>query len=778
MSDFFIKTGSSGQTGWKKMTSLFIKTAAAGTAGWKAATNIFLRFADGWLNVWPFSGVFSTRNPWISLNTGDTYTSRLTSSNAVRIGTRYYGNNAQWNPNGWAIATYKYSWEYYDSSASTANQLGTLSGPTTASGWTSTTGQVELPASIWTVGNSTNLDRQYLAFKVTASPTNTSYAGTDESTRIKVVRQVPRITPVGNYNLSAGPYNVGTTISYSSGWDTTQAYKPDSSATRTSLGLTPGYIKWYYANDLSNIYASGSRIEITRAADLYSWTIQSSDNLGGKYIIAEETVFNSGSDYEYGNNGFTNGANQVTIATTTAVVVENPPNNPTALYTDAVSKDSFFIGWTKSTTDSTHSAATSYDYGVNQSSTTPPSTLVTGVPTNGEYANKLDANTNAYELVSTLSEGTTYYGWVRAKNGSGNSSWVRTSAVTTLISKPPNPVTNLSHNSAVRTQTSLNFTWTIPTTDSTHNAANKYIYHTNTNGIEPAIASYNGYLDGENNTSVTVSSLSSDTLYYFFIRAGNADGYSTVQTSSGQTLAVSNPPFAPTSATLTIPSTSGMTLSWTQGGGGTPTSYEVAFSTSTTAPTTTSISTYINNWFDVGLVNSYRGVGLNPGTTYYAWVRAKNADGTSASSNRPSLATRTFTVSNPSWVASTNFERNTSVPFMRWGWDNGTSTTSGTGTGSGMTISGFYYEIYTSATAAPVGDPNFIPSTLWDSGFRTYRSTNSTLLVNGLNFIYVQNYNLTTTTIPYTSSSRFGRIQMEAYDYDVTTRTASWTARI
>lgn len=774
MSDIFIKTSPQGSGGWQKAIKIFIKTAAQGTAGWASAKAVFLKTTAnglaGWLRVWPTSGVFSTRNPWISLNSGDPYSSRLTNSDAVRIGTRYYGNNAEWDPNGFIISTYTYQWEYYDSGENTANRLGTLSGPTTASGWTTTTGQVELPASIWTATNSTNLDRKYLAFQVTASPSNDIYKGTDESTRIKVVRRVPRITS-GNYNLSVGPYNVGTTISYSSSWDIDQPYKIDSNVTRTSLGLIPGYIKWYYVNNLSNIYASGSRIEITRAADLYSWTIQSSDNLGGKYIIAEETVFNSGSDYEYGNNGFTNGANQVTIATSTAVVVEYPPNNPTALYTNAVSKDSFFIGWTKSTIDPTHSAATSYDYGVNQSSTTPPSTLVTGVPTNGQYRNKSDNDTNAYELVSNLSEGTTYYGWVRANNGAGPSSWVRTSAVTTLISKPPNPVGSLTHDSASRTQTSLRFTWTAPFSDATHNVATKYIYHINTANVEPAIVSYLGFIDGGGTPgqtqSITVTGLTANTLYYFFIRAGNDDGYSSVQTSSGTTLAVLNPPLPPTSANLTIPSTSGMTLGWTQGGGGNPTSYEVAFSTSTTPPTTTSLSTWINNWYDVGLVNSYRAVGLNNGTTYYAWVRAKNSDGTSGPSNRPSLATRTFTISNPSWVASTNFQRNTSVPFMRWGWDNGTASTSGTGTGSGMTINGFFYEIYTTATG----------TTLWDSGFRIYRSINSTLLVNGLNFIYVQNYNNSSSPV-YTSSARFGRIQMEAYDYDVKTYLAPWTGRI
>jgi hypothetical protein len=442
--------------------------------------------------------------------------------------------------------------------------------------------------------------------------------------------------------------------------------------------------------------------------------------------------------------------------------------DPTGLYSDAVAKTDFFLGWTKSTT------ATSYDYGVNQSTSSPPTTQIfSGNPTNGQFRNKLYADTNAYELISSLTPSTTYYGWVRAKNSFTSSNWVRTGSVTTLALKPPGSVTNLQHDSASRTTTSLKFTWTAPAATSTNNAAQTYQYYYDTSSTATPSPTYE---TSDSTTNVTIGGsfnpLSSNTTYYFWVRGKNSDGSSASWTgpASGTTLALSNPPGAPTGAALTVPSTSGITLGWTKGGGGNPTTYEVAFSTSTTAPTTTSSTTPINNFYDIGgTATSYRVSGLNVGTTYYAWVRAKNNDGTSANSNRPSLATRTITITNPKWntTSPSNFERNTGSQYMRWGWNNGTATTSGSGAGAGLTLDGFYYEIYTTATG----------TTLWDSGFRTHRTTNATITVNGTNRIYVQNYNTSSSPV-YTTASRFGRIQLNSYDSDFYPRTGSWTARI
>jgi hypothetical protein len=546
------------------------------------------------------------------------------------------------------------------------------------------------------------------------------------------------------------------------------------SNSRTSSSITISWNNDIYSGRYEYQYKASSSGTWNTAVFLSPGTTTTSFTISG---------LSASTNYDFRVRGWTGTSNsfgyfgnwaEVTVST----LGVQAPNPPTNLSASSISKDSFFLSWSASTVDSTHDAPASYDYGVNTSNVTAPATEITGTsgsnlnPSNNQYKNKLVADTNRFELIDELSAATDYYGWVRAKNSGGSSAWAVSAKITTLALKPPKSVTSLTHVSADRTQTSLKFTWTKPVADSTNNDATHYIYHISSTNSEPALASYNGYLDGGATETVTVSSLSQNTTYYFWIRAGNNDGYSGNASNapvSGTTLAQLNPPGAPTSAAFTIPSPSGLTLSWTQGTGGTPTAYEIAISTSTTPPTLTSISTYIDRWFDVGNVLTYRPIGLSPNTLYYGWVRAKNADGTSGNSNRPSASTRSITITNPKWntTAPSNFERNTSVPYMRWGWDNGTTTTSGSGTGSGLTQDGFFYEIYTTSTG----------TTLWDSGYRSQRTTNSNLLVNGANRIYVQNYN-NTSNPPYTTASRFGRIQISCYDFDFTPFVGAWTGRI
>lgn len=297
MSDFFIKTAGSGSTGWRKMSNLFVKTAGSGSTGWKAAIRVFLRNSGGWLRVWPLSGVFAETNPFIVENQNDTRSSRITT--AIRIGTTYYGKNGTWDPNGWTINSYTHSWPYYpDSTSSSSGNFGS-SGTYTA----------PVSLSITSAANATLLDNKFIAFSILANASNSNYSSTAISERVKVVRSLPTNT---TFTLSAGPYSIGTQITLTSTWNSTEARKIDS--TRTT-------VKWYKVSSLSNISSSGTRTEITRVSGSYNFTPQESDNVNGFYIVAEETVFNSGTDYDYGSGGIVNGSNQKTIATDSVVAV-------------------------------------------------------------------------------------------------------------------------------------------------------------------------------------------------------------------------------------------------------------------------------------------------------------------------------------------------------------------------------------------------------------------------------------------------------------------------
>jgi uncharacterized repeat protein (TIGR02543 family) len=302
MSDIWIKTSTSGTTRWKKATAISIKRASA---TWSAAKNIWIKNGTAsWLRVWPLSGVFSTSDPFIT-TTASGSTPLYAVDGPIRIGTTYYGRNGGWDPNGWTISSYSYAWNYWDSATVGANDLlGTLA-----------TGTYSSPSNALTISSAANasaVDNKYLSFKITANASNSAYNGSADSEssygRFKVVRRTP-------INISAsltGTPSVGQTLSWSSSWNTTEAYKPD--AARST-------IKWYKSTSNTDIYEGGSRVEITRGSGSYSLTLQSTDNIDGYYIIAEESVYNSGSDYDIGKDLTTKDQNRITKVTSSSVSV-------------------------------------------------------------------------------------------------------------------------------------------------------------------------------------------------------------------------------------------------------------------------------------------------------------------------------------------------------------------------------------------------------------------------------------------------------------------------
>jgi hypothetical protein len=298
MSDIFVKTAGSGSTGWKKATNIFVKIAGLGSTGWKSAVGVWIKNVSQWVKVWPLSGIFATRVPYIGYFSSDAYSARMPNATypTVRIGDSYFGNNAQWDLNGWTASSYTYKWKLYDQYGS---DLGIVLKSGTGSGWTSTTGQDELPTTIWTSTNSTNSDNNYLGFEATAvSSTSSQYNGLSISNKIKILR----LRPINSTaTLSTNSPTVGTPITYSSTWVSGEAYKEDS--TRTTI--------YWYTNSTSSTtggtyVGSGSSYTPSSPADV------------GKYIYVEETRYNSGTDYDL---GLTTGVSATAITTST---VQNP----------------------------------------------------------------------------------------------------------------------------------------------------------------------------------------------------------------------------------------------------------------------------------------------------------------------------------------------------------------------------------------------------------------------------------------------------------------------
>jgi hypothetical protein len=304
MSDIFVKTSGLGSTGWRKASNIFVKTSGLGSTGWRSAVGVWIRNATQWLKAWPLSGIFATRVPYIGYFSSDTYENRMPNATypTVRIGDSYFGDNALWDLNGWSASSYTYRWKLYDQFG---QDLGITLRSGTGSGWTSTTGEDQLPTSIWTSTNSTNADRNFLGFEVTANnSSNSQYNGLSVSTKIQVVREKPIIST--GPTLSNTSPNIGSVINYSSGWNTTEAYKIESGRST---------ISWYRSTS-STLTESQLRSLTPIQSSGYSYTVVQEDN--ANYIYAMEEVFNSGTDFESLVNGVT------AIAKTTSLVATSP----------------------------------------------------------------------------------------------------------------------------------------------------------------------------------------------------------------------------------------------------------------------------------------------------------------------------------------------------------------------------------------------------------------------------------------------------------------------
>lgn len=377
MSDIYVKTTTT--TGWKKAINIFVKTTT--TTGWKAALGVWIKTATQWIKVWPLSGVFSTRSAWVGPNSDTLYADRLTSSSRIRIGSNYYGNNAQWDPNGWTITSYSYAWQYYDTNDgfSTGTTFPGESG--TGSGWTSGgTGQDVLPLATWTSTTSTNTDRKYLRFEVTANASNSTYSGKSNSPYIQIIRRVPQYT--GSPSLSTNSPQEGTSITYTAPtWDTTEARKAESY--RTTI--------YWYTNSTSTTTGG------TYVGNGSSYTPVSGDI--GKYIYAVETRYNSGTDYDLGP---TTGV-EAKVVTTSAVSAGLTP--PTSVSVSSVSRYSN----TETLVTLSHSGGSGPYYQMYwvASSTT---------PTTASYDAASNTSSSSISEAFSFAHNTTYYFYVRSSS--------------------------------------------------------------------------------------------------------------------------------------------------------------------------------------------------------------------------------------------------------------------------------------------------------------------------------------------------------------------------
>jgi transcriptional regulator CtsR len=245
---------------------------------------------------------------------------------------------------------------------------------------------------------------------------------------------------------------------------------------------------------------------------------------------------------------------------------------------------------------------------------------------NGSYSQitTVSANTTSYTDTG-LSSDTRYYYRVRAYNSAGNSAYSGEDYATTNESgSTPRAPSNLSVSA--QSSTSIRITWT----DNSNNETGFKIERKTTNGSYSQITTVNA-----NTTSYTNTGLSSDTRYYYRVRAYNSAGNSTY---SGEDYATTNgsgsTPTAPSNLSASAQSSTSIRITWTDNSNN-ETGFKIERKTSG------------GNYSQIATVNanttSYTNTGLSSDTRYYYRVRAYNSAGDSLYSTEYSVTTSATT---------------------------------------------------------------------------------------------------------------------------------------
>jgi len=197
--------------------------------------------------------------------------------------------------------------------------------------------------------------------------------------------------------------------------------------------------------------------------------------------------------------------------------------------------------------------------------------------------------------ISDLSNGTTYYVWVKPKNlrGAGNTN----AAVSGTPMATPGNLTVSAGNQQITVS------WaTVP-------GASGYEIYYGTTATIPVAASFTNVTE----PGKTITGLSNGITYNFWVKAVNANG------TSGASPMASGKPIGNMGAVTLALGNEQLSLSWDPVAGADQ--YEVYYSTSSTIPGTPAQTVSTNTVTISSLTN---------GTTYYFWVKPKNSGGAGA----------------------------------------------------------------------------------------------------------------------------------------------------
>ena len=430
------------------------------------------------------------------------------------------------------------------------------------------------------------------------------------------------LSPNTTYYFRVRATNDGGASANSNTANATTTRRPPAAPTfLTATAMSAGQIDLSWTDN--SIYETGFSIDCATDANFTQNLITSTvgDN-GSNRASTSITGLSSGTTYYFRVRATNDGgasANSNTANATTMGVIQ-PPAAPSVLTATAVSSGQINLSWTDNATNETGFAidlATDVNFTQNMITST------------------VGANTTLTSITG-LSPSTTYYFRVRAINGGGASANSNTANATTMgVIQPPAAPSVLTATAVSSSQ--INLSWTDNASDETGFAID---LATDVNFTQNLLTSTVGPNSGSS-ASASVTGLSPGTTYYFRVRATNGGGVSAnSNTANATTMAVIQPPAAPTALSATAVSSGQINLSWTDNA-----TSETGFAID--------LATDVN--FTQNMVTTTVGAnttltsitGLSPSTTYYFRVRATNSGGASANSNTASATTSAVVIQPP-----------------------------------------------------------------------------------------------------------------------------------
>ena len=376
------------------------------------------------------------------------------------------------------------------------------------------------------------------------------------------------------------------------------AYSATASATTlgtpaapTALTATPSSttaITLAWTNTATNATA----ILVQRSPDNVTFTQIAS--LAGNATTYSNTGLTANTLYYYrvaAQNAVGTSAWSNTASASTAI-----PPAPTALTANSASTTSIALAWTNTGTNATAILVQSSTDGV----TFAQIASLAGTATT--YTN------------TGLTTNTLYYYRVSAQNAIGTSGYSNVASTTTSgVPAAPSALT-----ATAASTTSVNLAWTNNATNGTAVLVERSPNNTTFTQIVSLAATA---------TTYTNTGLTTNTLYYYRVRAQNATGFSAYSNTASVT--TSGIPTAPTGLTAAVATATTMNLAWTN---------TAANATAVLVQQSTNNSTFTQIASLAATATTYTATGLTSGTTYYFRVSAQNSAGTSGNSNTVTIS--------------------------------------------------------------------------------------------------------------------------------------------